>query len=123
VSDRVELHGMVFEGRHGVLPEEQVVPQPFEVDVELFLDTQPAGLADDLGLTVDYARVFAEVRRIVESTSFRLIEALAEAIAHEILGLNQPADRVLVRVRKPKAPLPGRFGWAGVEIVRERVRP
>ena len=119
MSDRVELHGMVFEGRHGVLPEEQVVPQPFEVDVELFLDTQPAGLADDLGLTVDYSRVFAEVRRIVESTSFRLIEALAEAIAQEIL-LSTSAERVTVRVRKPRAPLPGRFDWAGVEIERER---
>ena len=123
MSDRIELHGMVFQGRHGVLPSERVEPQPFEVDVVLALDLQPAGLADDLSGTIDYGVVFEEVRRIVESTSYRLIEALAEAIAHEILGLNQPADRVLVRVRKPKAPLPGRFGWAGVEIVRERVRP
>ena len=60
-----------------------------------------------------------EARRIVESTSYRLIEALAEAIAQEIL-LSTSAERVTVRVRKPRAPLPGRFDWAGVEIERER---
>lgn len=119
MTDTIELRGMVFHGRHGVLPEEQMEAQPFEVDVLLELDLQPAGLADDLALTVDYGRVFDEVRRIVESTSYRLIEALAEAIAHELLSGHR-ADRVTVRVRKPKAPLPGRFDWAGVEIVRER---
>ena len=119
MSDRIELHGMVFEGRHGVLPSERVEPQPFEVDVVLALDLQPAGLADDLSRTIDYGVVFEEVRRIVESTSYRLIEALAEAIAQEIL-LSTSAERVTVRVRKPRAPLPGRFDWAGVEIERER---
>ena len=119
MSDRIELRAMTFLGRHGVLPEEQRDAQPFEIDVELHLDLQPAGVADDLARTVDYGRVFEEVRRIVESTSYRLIEALAEAIAHELL-IEHPADRVVVRIRKPKAPLPGRFEWAGVEIVRER---
>ena len=96
MSDRIELHGMVFQGRHGVLPSERVEPQPFEVDVVLALDLQPAGLADDLSRTIDYGVVFEEVRRIVESTSYRLIEALAEAIAQEIL-LSTSAERVTER--------------------------
>ena len=106
VSDRILLEGMVFEGTHGVYPEEQVTPQPFEVDVELALNLQPAGLSDDLALTVDYARVFDACRQIVESTRFNLIEALAEAIAQELLA-GFPVVEVTVRIRKPKVQLGG----------------
>ena len=77
---------MRFQGRHGVYEWEQLTAQPFEVDVELMLDLQPAGLDDDLELSVDYGRVYDAVRQIVESTSFRLLEALAEAISHELLA-------------------------------------
>lgn len=119
MSDSIELHDMVFMGRHGVLPQEQVEAQPFEVDVVLAMNLQPAGVSDDLTRTIDYGEVFDDVRQIVESTSFRLIEALAEAVAHELLA-RYPAERVIVRIRKPKAPIKGRFAWAGVEITRQR---
>ena len=81
MSDRIVLRNMVFQGTHGVLEQEQREPQPFEVDVELLLNLQPAGVEDDLEQTVDYSVVFEACRQIVESTRFRLVEALAEAIA------------------------------------------
>lgn len=117
MSDTIVLDGMVFQGTHGVNPEEQVTPQPFEVDVELALNLQPAGLSDDLEQTVDYSRVFDTCRQIVESTRFNLIEALAEAIAHELLA-DFPVQEVTVRVRKPKVKLGGPLRAAGVEIRR-----
>ena len=120
MSDRVLLEGMTFEGTHGVYPEEQVTPQPFEVDVELALNLQPAGLSDDLALTVDYARVFDVCRQVVESTRFNLIEALAEAISEELLAGFPNAESVTVRIRKPKVSLSGPFRSAGIEIRRRR---
>ncbi len=119
MSDRILLEGMVFKGTHGVYPEEQVTPQPFEVDVELALNLQPAGLSDDLALTVDYGRVFETCRQIVESTRFHLLEALAEAIAHELLSEFATLE-VTVRVRKPQVRLGGPLRSAGVEIRRRR---
>ncbi len=119
MSDRIVLDSMVFHGTHGVYPEEQLSPQPFEVDVELSLNLQPAGLNDDLEQTVDYARVFDVCRQIVESTRFNLIEAIAEAIAHEILS-GFPVQEVTVRVRKPKVKLGGQLRSAGVEVRRRR---
>ena len=117
MSDRIVLHNMVFQGRHGVLEREQREPQPFQVDVELMLNLQPAGVDDDLTRTADYGQVFDVTRQIVESTSFRLLEALAEAIAHEILA-DFPVTEVGVRVRKPNVPIDGTLDWAGVEIWR-----
>ena len=92
MSDRIFIEGMLLQGTHGVYEEEQRNPQPFEVSVELRLNLQPAGLADDLTLTADYGRVFEVCRQIVESTRFALIEALAEAIAHELLTKNEHPD-------------------------------
>jgi dihydroneopterin aldolase len=119
VSDRIVLDSMTFMGTHGVYAEEQLTPQPFEVDVELMLNLEPAGLSDDLGRTVDYGQVFETCRQIVESTRFDLIEALAEAIAQELLG-GFPVDEVTVRIRKPKVKLGGTLRSAGVEIRRRR---
>ena len=122
MTDRIVLAGMAFQARHGVLDWEKAEAQRFEVDVELALDAQPAGLDDDIARTVDYRAVYEVVRQIVESTTFNLIEALAEAIAHEVL-IEQPlVDEVVVRVRKPDVRLGGPLGSAGVEIRRVRNR-
>jgi dihydroneopterin aldolase len=119
VSDRIILDSMVFHGTHGVYEDEQQTPQPFEVDVELALNLQPAGLSDDLEQTVDYGRVFETCRQIVESTRFNLLEALAEAIAQELLA-GFPAREVTIRIRKPEVRLGGTLRSAGVEIRRRR---
>ena len=120
MTDRIVLTNMVFEGRHGVTPEEHVQPQPFEVDVELHLDLRPAGKTDDLNRTVDYRAVFDICRDVVEGPTFELIEALAETIAERALAVAGNAELVVVRVRKPEVPLPGKLAHAGVEIVRRR---
>jgi dihydroneopterin aldolase len=119
LSDRIVLANMRFQGRHGYYDHELLTPQPFEVDVELLLNLQPAGVDDDLARTVDYGRVYDAVRQIVESTSFRLLEALAEAISHELLA-DFEVDEVGVRVRKPAVKLSGPLDHAGVEIWRHR---
>jgi dihydroneopterin aldolase len=119
VSDRIVLANMQFEGRHGYYDHELLQPQPFEVDVELVLNLQPAGTDDDLEQTIDYGRVYAIARQVVESTSFRLLEAIAEAISHEVL-VEFDVTEVGVRVRKPKVQLGGPLDHAAVEIWRRR---
>lgn len=111
---------MRFEGRHGYHDWELQAAQPFEVDVELVLNLQPAGIDDDLTKTVDYGRVYDIAKQIVESTSFRLLEAIAEAISHEVL-VAFDIEEVGVRVRKPAVKLGGPLDHASVEI-RRRVR-
>jgi 7,8-dihydroneopterin aldolase/epimerase/oxygenase len=110
---------MRFDGRHGYYDHELTTPQPFEVDVELLLNLQPAGVDDDLDKTIDYGKVYDAVRQIVESTSFRLLEALAEAISHELLA-DFEVNEVGVRVRKPAVKLGGPLDHAAVEIWRRR---
>lgn len=117
--DRITLRGMLFLARHGVTIEERMEPQPIEVDVELATDLDRASASDDLADTIDYSAVFALVARIVEDRSYRLIEALAGAIADEVLEATAAAG-VVVRVRKPRAPLPGPFESVEVAVRRPR---
>lgn len=119
MSDRITLRGMRFTGRHGVPPEERAEPQPFEVDLVLRLNLSRAAASDDLADTVDYSAAFVVARRIVEGRSFQLLEALAGAIADAVLAAF-PVDDVEVRVRKPKAPLPGAFETVEVRLRRRR---
>jgi len=122
MTDRIALVNMRFEGRHGALDEERTQPQPFEVDAELYLNLAPAGIADDLSLTVDYRDVFEICREVVEGPSVKLIEALAESIAARLLAKFEASavSEVLVRVRKPEVSLPGELDCAVVEIRRRR---
>lgn len=120
MSDRIVLAGMAFQARHGVHDWEKTEAQRFEVDVEMVLDVQPAALDDDLAQTIDYGGVYQVVRQIVESTTFNLLEALAEAIAHEVLVEHPRVDEVVVRVRKPGVRLGGPLAHVGVEIRRVR---
>lgn len=117
MSDRITLRGMRFMGRHGVSAEERDKPQPFEVDLVLRLDLSRPAETDDLADTINYSTLFKLARAIVEERSFHLIEALAAAIADAVLAAH-PVTDVEVRVRKPKAPLPGAFETVEVRIRR-----
>lgn len=119
MTDRIVLANMQFQGRHGYYEHERVTAQPFEVDVELLVALESAGTDDDLEQTIDYGQVYEAVRQIVESMSFKLLEALAERIAHDLLT-QFDVPEVGVRIRKPKVQLGGPLDYAGVEIWRQR---
>ena len=119
MSDRITLRGMRFLGRHGVGLEERLEPQPFEVDVIVRADLSAPASSDELADTVDYSAMFSTVQEIVEGQSFRLIEALAGTIADALLEDRRIRD-VEVRVRKPKAPLPGAFETVEARLRRRR---
>ncbi|HEY8393172.1 MAG TPA: dihydropteroate synthase [Thermaerobacter sp.] len=117
--DTIQLRGLRFRARHGVLPEEYEREQLFIVDLDLGLSVRAAGRADDLSLTVDYAEVFRRVGRIVRGPHRQLIETLAESVARDLLAAF-PLEFVRVRVAKPEAPLPGALDHVAVEVWRSR---
>lgn len=93
----VELVGLEVFGRHGVDDDERETGRTFLYDVALTIDEPPE---DRLDATADYRAVAACVREVSDGGEYRLIEALAAAVA-EALAVRFPARRVEVRVRKP----------------------
>jgi len=100
MTDGIVVRGIRAEGRHG-LPGERDLPQPYVVDVEIYGDVSGAASVDRLDATIDYAVVACEVRDVIESRSFELLETLATEIAERVRALG--GGSVRVRVAKPRA--------------------
>jgi len=75
--DRIVLEGMVFSGKHGVSDAERVRSQRFTVDVELEVDLARAARSDQIEDTIDYRRVRAIAKEVIEGEPAHLIETLA----------------------------------------------
>ena len=121
MSDRILLHEMAFYAHHGVSPEEQAAGQVFVVDVDVEANLHRAGHTDDIADTLDYRDLYARIRHVMMDERYRLLEAVAEAVAHRLLELDR-VDAVTVRVRKPHVNLGGPLASAAVEVTRRKRR-
>jgi len=118
--DIIRLHNAVFYAYHGVLSDEQNLGGKFEVDVDLHCDLSRGGKTDSLRQTINYERVYDDVKQLVLGKKYFLIEALAETIADGLLKNYRKVQKVVVRVRKPSAPVKGVIDHVEVELTRSR---
>src|SRR5262245_31090094 len=103
MADQIFIDRIQCRCRIGATREERELPQTLIVSICLFLDLKPAGLQDDLKTTVDYAKVTREVKNLLESRPFALIEAVAEQVVCTILE-RYSVDKVSVEVIKKPFP-------------------
>ncbi|HLI74493.1 MAG TPA: dihydroneopterin aldolase [Acidimicrobiales bacterium] len=115
--DRVEVRGLRLLGVHGVHEEELRASQPFEVDLDLEVDTSRAQRSDDLSDTADYGLVLHAVAAVVAGPPRRLLEALASDIADAALAVDH-VRAVTVALRKLDPPVPYEVRSTGVRIAR-----
>ena len=115
--DKIFIKGIQVYAHHGVLKEERTIGQKFVIDVDMFVDLRLAGNTDDLNNTVNYAEVCDLVIRTATQKKFKLIEALAEAVASEIINRFK-VKKTKVCVKKPHAPINALLETLGVEIER-----
>jgi dihydroneopterin aldolase len=114
---RIQLHGIELRGFHGVLEHERSEGQRFLFDVDL--EVGEAGSSDRIEDAIDYRDVLACVREVSDGRAYRLLEALAGALA-DALFERFAIDRAEVRVRKPNVVLEAPVELVGVTAVRER---
>jgi 7,8-dihydroneopterin aldolase/epimerase/oxygenase len=113
----VELRGIALHGRHGVEEREREQGQRFVFDV--WVDVDDAALSDRIEDAVDYREVADAVREVSDGHTYALLEALADAIATELLA-RFPIDRARVRVRKPEVELSVPVEWSAATAERRR---
>lgn len=118
--DHIEIRALRVLATHGALAEERARAQPFELDLDIWVDTALAGANDRLADTVDYGVVVERVAAVVRKTSFLLLEALAEAVACCVIELDPRVQRVSVALRKLRPPIEEDVSSVGVFVVRGR---
>ena len=117
---KIRLNEMVFYGFHGVHDEERRLGQRFIVSVTLYTDSaQDAGIRN-LEDTVDYTRVYEDIREIMESRQFHLLESCANTIADKLLDDYPLVQKVKICIQKPSVPINGSLKSVEVELKRLR---
>ena len=122
--DRLSLLGLRVDCIVGVGPTERNTPQPLGLDLTLHFDSRTAAKESRLQDTVDYTRIWGEIRFLLQASRFLLLESAAAAIAHYLLAPatadwpHATIEEVSVRLSKPLA-LAG-AGLPALDIVRNK---
>jgi dihydroneopterin aldolase len=117
-GDVILLEGIQIPAALGVTAAERRVRRPVLLDLEVERDLHQAGRTDQIRHTVHYKRIFEVVEDVAGNQEHKLVEALADRIAHAVLA-KFDADAVTVTVRKP-TPIAGVLQHAGVRVTRVR---
>lgn len=118
--DKLLVRGLRLFGRHGVLPEEKVLGQPFVVNVDIYADLRRAGKSDNFQHTLDYVRVVDVTKEVIHGKPRNLVEKVATDIAKGVFKELPQAQSVRVEVTKPHVAIPHNLKEIGVEIWRDR---
>lgn len=116
-QDCISLKAMRFHTCVGLLPHEEHVPQPLELDLTVWLSLRQVGETDSPGALLDYRRLYQMVADTVGESHHTLLEALCEKVAAKALDMGL-VERVRIAARKPHAPIDGPLEY--VEVVVDR---
>ena len=100
--DMIRIKDLSLRAIIGLYPEERKEKQDVIFNITLHANLCKAGKSDDIRDTVDYKTLKKDVIRLVEDSSFNLLEALAEAVAARCLA-DKKIKQVQVEIDKPGA--------------------
>lgn len=116
--DEIRIENLKVFANHGVYPEENENGQNFYVNAVLYADTIAAGMQDDLELSTNYGEVCHFIDSFMKAHTYKLIEAVAENMARELLLTFPLVKAVDLEIRKPHAPINLPFESVSVKIKR-----
>ena len=116
-SDRILVRGLRLWAHVGVLEQERLLGQWFELDLSLGFDLAAAGASDQLALSLDYSRAITALQRLASDLRCLTLEHFAERIFETLEQLYGPVPMAL-ELRKCQAPVPGFSGIVAVQRSR-----
>lgn len=108
---QIILKDVTLFGLHGVHPLEKKVGTPFKINIQIDLD--PGLSIQSLNDTLDYAEVFATLKKEFQVTE-DLLEVLIERIITSIALLSSNIKTIDISILKLNAPISGFQGEVGV---------
>ena len=117
--DKICIIDLKIPGKHGVYEFEKDKEGLFELDVEMYTDLTLPGNSDQLNDTVNYDEAVGVVTDIFHRKDYNLIEAVGDDICKGLLR-KYPIEKVIVRIRKPHAPIMANLKTVEIELVREK---
>lgn len=119
ISGTIQLNGMKFYARHGVMPQETKVGAWFTVNLHLKTNLEKAALSDDLNDTLNYAEVYNCVKQVMDEPS-KLVESAAGRIATALFKAFPQVEALTVQLLKDNPPAGSECAGFGVELTYKR---
>ncbi len=110
----VQLHNLLFSGRHGVFKEELATGNTFEVNLDVLYDENDRPF-EGLDSIVNYVNLFGIVKERMHKPS-PLLEKIAEEIINKILESYPFIKEVILSIYKLQAPIGNFQGKAGMTL-------
>ncbi len=117
--EKIKILNLRLHGKHGVYDFEKKKEGVFELDIYMHLNLRVALLSDDLKDSVDYSKIVELVKKIFSENDCNLIEYVAGRICKGIIE-KYPIEKVVIKIRKPHAPIDADFDTVEVEIERNK---
>ena len=117
--DKVRILNLKIPARHGVYEFEKDKDSIFELDVEMHTDLSIAGQTDDLKDTINYNEAVSVITDIFTQKDCHLIEAVGQTICEKLIA-DFKIQKVVIKIRKPHAPIMANLDTVEVELVREK---
>ncbi|MBP5639237.1 MAG: dihydroneopterin aldolase [Victivallales bacterium] len=99
--DTIQLQNISINSILGCYPEERNVRRPVKIFVTIYTDITKCAASGDLADAIDYDKLTQEIIDFAESSSYNLIESLAENLAKLCLEKASDAAAVDITVTKP----------------------
>ena len=116
--DCIRIKNIKIKARHGVYEFERKKDGIFELDIEIYLPLEKSGQSDKLEDTIDYKNIVSIATKAFAEKNYNLVEAAAESVCGKLLNAFK-VFKVIVRVRKPHAPINADFDTIEVKLIRQ----
>ena len=116
--DCIRIKNLKVKARHGVYEFERKKDGTFEIDIEIYLSLEKSGQSDKLEHTVDYDNIVSIAIKAFTKKDYNLVEAAAESVCEKLLDALNVA-KVILKVRKPHAPIDADFDTIELKLIRE----
>lgn len=114
-SSYISLRNLRFRARHGVLPQERVAGNGYEVSVRIGYPVADAVVSDDVKDTLNYAEVYNIIRcKMAEPAN--LIERVAGNIVSALMDAFPAIESVDIELTKLNPPMGADCDGASVEL-------
>lgn len=114
-STYIFIEGLRFHAYHGVLPQERVIGNDYEVSLRVQFPIDTAMLSDDVEETLNYAEVFKLVQQEMQVPS-NLLERVAYRIADRLFRKYPKIQVIDLKLMKLNPPMGAECHGAGVEL-------
>jgi len=117
--DKIRILNLRIPAKHGVYDFEKEKDEIFEIDIHMEIDLSKAIISDDLKDTVDYNEVVELTKKIFSENDYNLIEYVAGKICENLLD-KFLINNVIIKIRKPHAPINADLDTVEVEVERKK---